>query len=132
MAGPLITPQQVIDYTESPKVKNREASKITVDIARATSKVLKLLNRSKDDPLFATSVPDEIQTALILWTEYYSLKEVEKQSSGFQSETFDDYSYTKAPNASIEEPEVLDLIESYIVGDSVNLTQKAKLRVLVL
>lgn len=118
----LIIPQDVIEYTESEKVKSRAENKLQMDIRRAQSKVLQHIRRTEDDELFKEGVPQAIKDALILYAEYFALKEIDKQSSGMQSESFDDYSYTRS-NVSIEEPDVFDLLDDYILGEPLNLNK---------
>lgn len=115
----LISTTDLVLYTDSEKVKARDVAKLEMDIRRAQSKILQHLKRTETDSLFIPAVPQAIKDSLILYAEFLSLKEIEKQKAGISAESFDDYSYTRSSNG-IEEPDVFDLLDEYILGEPLN------------
>lgn len=109
-----IVAADLIKYTDSEKVKKRNPEKLDMDIRRAEKTVLHLLNRKPDDSIFLNGAPEDIKSAIILYAEYYALWEIRKHSSGYKSESFDDYSYTLTDDFKLEEPDVKELIREYI------------------
>lgn len=115
----LISTADLINYTDSEKVKVRAVAKLEMDIRRAQSKVLQHLKRTETDALFIPEVPQAIKDSMILYAEFLSLKEIEKHKAGISAESFDDYSYTRS-STGIEEPDVFDLLDEYILGEPLN------------
>lgn len=107
---PLISPQDLIDYTDNVKIKSRPENKILIDISRAYSKLVYLCGQ---DLLSFEELPPDIKTSLILYSEYYGYTSILSASSNMQTESFDDYSYT-VKDVALQEPEIHALIKPYI------------------
>lgn len=112
----LIVPQDVKDYTTSSKVKARTDEQLNIDIGRAELKLEAMTGRKTDDPIFSP-LPAQIETFLILWSEYYGAAS-DFESTGIKSETFDDYSYTKEKATTIPIPDTNNLIENYKIENA--------------
>ena len=125
---PIVTTAEVIAYTEVEKVKTRAEEKLAMDIRRAEQKVRNFLGHLFEDTVKYPTVPEVAKDAILLYAEYYARLEINKQSDGIKSETFDDYSYTKAEKA-IQEPDALGLLLPYIAKPNTGTTKLAfKLR----
>lgn len=109
----LITKDDVLAYTSIASVTAR-GEKITNDILRAEIRVFAICNHNFSDVTKYPTIPPEVKLATILWTEYYTLKELGKESEGLKSETLPDYSYVKANNAGIAEPDTYLLLAPFI------------------
>jgi len=91
---PWITPAEVIAYTDFKQVRDRDESKLRMDISRAEQYVISYTGNDFAD---ADVIPDPVRTALILLTEMYAYNACADAKSGgrrMKSEAFDDYSYT--------------------------------------
>jgi len=97
---PWVNPQEVKVYTSNKKVKARADTKLATDILRAEQHVINYTrNKFGGDKV----VPVPVKTAVILIAEAFAISAAEKaEVSGiFQSERFDDYSYTTAATSRI-------------------------------
>ena len=110
---PLIQKEDVLAYTTISKVVSR-GERLVQDISRAEKRVFAICGHNFSDILKYPEIPSDVKLAAILWTEYYSMKEANKETDGFKSESFDDYSYQKAGNANITEPDTFLLLSPYI------------------
>ena len=111
----LITPEQVIDYTEFDAVKARAPTKLKSDILQAEielfNKVGHKFSDSKYDPL-----PAEVRLALVKLAEYYALVNSDESiAKGYTSERLGDYSYTLSDGTNISKPSIDLLIADYVV-----------------
>lgn len=115
----LITPQQVKDYTDFPKVQERADAKLAFDITQAESDVFSYVGHRFTEPEYIP-LPDEVKTALILLTEHYALIRTDKALvKGYTSEKLDDYSYTrKDGDVFVNKPEIANLLKSFVKGGS--------------
>lgn len=111
----LITPQEVIDYTESPRIKKRAVSKLELDIIMAENKVFDIVGHDFSDTEKYPQLPDKAKIALLMWAEYYALKAIKRPTEGMKSEQLDEYSYTKY--AELPEPDTYDLLKEFIEDD---------------
>ncbi len=92
MGRPWVTPEDVKDYSDLEKVKNRSDAKLKIDIQRAESFIIHYCNHDFSAEKYMGSVPENVKTAAVLLAEYYAYS---KQNVGSKvSETFDDYAYT--------------------------------------
>lgn len=128
----LISKDDVLGYTSIAKVTAR-GDKLLQDITRAEKMVFEICGHQFTGtdattglPLYPT-IPEDVKLATILWTEYYALKEIGKETEGIKSETLLDYAYVKANNASVAEPDTYLLLKPYIIADAPS-TSKAVLK----
>ncbi len=128
---PWLTPEELKEYTDFEKVKNRDDIKVKTDITRAENYIIHRTNNDFSNEIYIT-VPDAIKLATLLVAEYYSQSSaVDKDSdtlySDYQSESFKDYSYTKKSSVrdrSVEDIDIDALISRYIkqpITDSVRI-----------
>lgn len=115
----LITPQQVKDYTDFPKVQERADAKLAFDIRQAESDVFSYVGHRFTEPEYFP-LPEEVETALVLLTEHYALIRTDKSlMKGYTAEKLDDYSYTrKGGNVFANMPEIANLLKDYVKGGS--------------
>jgi len=101
LARPWVTPEEVKEYTDNTKVKDRSDIKLEVDIFRAEQDVIKYTGNHFNNPDKFTEIPRPVKLAVILLAEMYagSSNDGDKNSGNYKSETFDDYSYTIADTA---------------------------------
>jgi len=99
---PWILPQNVKDYTDFQKVKDRSDPKLTVDIRRAENAIIEYLNRDfteidpETDLPYYTDIPQDVLDATIILSESIALNAVSSsRAEGLESEDFDDYSYKR-------------------------------------
>lgn len=92
MERPWITAQEVIDYSDLSDVVTRSPAKLSIDIRRAESYIIKYCNNDFTDEEYNDSIPEDVRVADILLTEYFAHNKAIIGSK--KSETFDDYSYT--------------------------------------
>lgn len=91
---PWVTPQEVKEYSEIPAVQKRSDARLTVDIARAEQYVITYTHNTFGD---MDAVPPSVRAAVLILAEAYARSATSKFiTSGLQSETLDDYSYTAA------------------------------------
>lgn len=94
MKRPWIEPEQVRDYTLSPKVEARTDSQLAYDIARAEKYVIFHTHNKFDSKEYESGLPSDVTMAVILLAEAYAKKAIVQKEGALSSETFDDYSYT--------------------------------------
>ena len=120
---PWVTPGEVKDYSDNPKIQNRNEEKLKVDIFRAEQYVIRYTgNTFKDDAKFP-AVPEGVRLAVILLAEMYatSAAEYDEKSGNYKSETFDEYSYTLADTAKKQENiDLGPLLDEYVVSMTKN------------
>jgi hypothetical protein len=112
----LILPIDIVEYTENEAVKARSINKIQMDILKAETKIFNIVGHKFEA---VNEIPQPVKLAAILYTEYYALLAVARktQDSDKQSETLDEYSYTRG-KSEIPEPDVEDLLLPYIVSST--------------
>lgn len=116
-ARPWVTPSEVKAYSENPKVQQRSDDRLSMDIARAESYVITATHNN-----FSAyeNIPDDVKRAIILLAEHYAISAIQT-SSMYQSETFDDYSYTaKSSESSIDSLGISALLTDYIISEPKN------------
>ena len=113
---PWVTPQEVKDYSDNPKVQNRTDEKLKFDIARAELKVIRYTkNRFEDNEKFPV-IPEPVSLAVILLAEMYAGSSAEIDKGNYKSESFDEYSYTVADTATKQENiDLGPLLDDYVV-----------------
>jgi hypothetical protein len=92
MERPWIAPSDVKDYSDLADVQNRSDTKLTIDIRRAESYIIKYTNNDFSDDKYSDSIPEDIRVADILLAEYFAHNM--SVIGNKKSESFDDYSYT--------------------------------------
>ena len=113
--NPLITPEQVIEYTEFDAVKARVPAKLESDILQAEIELFNKAGHKFSDSQYIP-LPAEVQLALIKLTEYYALvNSDESMAKGYTSERLGDYSYTLSDGTNISKPSIDLLIADYVV-----------------
>ncbi|WP_373325629.1 DUF3199 family protein [Sporomusa paucivorans] len=111
---PLITPEQVIEYTEFEAVKARAPNKLQSDILQAETELFSKAGHKFDTPAY-TPLPATVELALIKLTEYYALiNSDESIAKGYTSERLGDYSYTLSDGRTVSKPAIDLLIAEYI------------------
>ncbi len=89
-----IDTNDVILYTDNENIKNRDTNKLENEILMAQSYIKWFTKNNFKDFI---EIPKEVKLAAIKITEYLAAKKInEVNHEGYNSETFDDYSYTKS------------------------------------
>ena len=101
MKRPWIEPQQIREYTSSPKVEARTDTQLAYDIARAEKYVIFHTHNSFDSEEYENGLPSDVTMAVILLAEAYAKQAITQKEGAMKSETFDDYSYTVDTEADI-------------------------------
>lgn len=110
-ARPWVTPQDVIDYTESEKVKQRSETRLKVDIARAEQYVITLTHNDFSD---CDEIPSPVKAAVLILAETYATNAI-RAARDMKSETYDDYSYQSESTAiSVESLDLAALLDEYV------------------
>lgn len=110
----LITPQQVIDYTEFEAVKSRTTNKLQSDILQAETELFSKAGHRFDKPPYPP-IPPEVTLALIKLAEYYALVNSDESiTKGYSSERLGDYSYTLSDGRTVNKPAIDLLIADYV------------------
>ncbi len=106
-----VTPDEVREYSDIKAVKERNDSKLKVDITRAEQYIITYTHNDFKD---YEEIPEAVKTAALILSEAYannsgiSAKEV-------KSETFDDYSYTaESTSITIESLDLAALLDDYV------------------
>lgn len=116
MERPWITPKEVQDYSDSPKVKTRSENQLQFDIARAEKHVISLTNNKFDSEEYLNTLPSDVRMAAILLAEAYAKRSIAQKDGMMSSETFDDYSYTIDSDADLDESlGIGPLLEDYVL-----------------
>jgi len=120
---PWVTPQEVKDYSENPRVTSRDDSRLKVDILRAEQRVIAITGNRFDDADEFPEIPLNVKTAVMLLAEMYAIGAAgaDANSGNFRSESFDDYSYTLHDTESkIDNIDIEPLLADYIVARARN------------
>ena len=118
-----VTPQEVKDYSDNPKIQNRNEEKLKLDIFRAEQYVIRYTGNTFEDDVKYPAVPEGVRLAVILLAEMYaaSAAEHDEKSGNYKNETFDDYSYTLADTAKKQENiDLGPLLDEYVIGVTKN------------
>ncbi|MDV6040358.1 DUF3199 family protein [Bacillus sp. SM-B1] len=116
---PLITAQELIDYTVLPEVKNRPVPLLEQDILEAETEINNIPNIANfaDKTKFPV-IPEEVKLACKKLAQYYAYTNADTTAmKGIKSESVGggDYSYTK-DSSSIAKPSVLYLLKKFMVN----------------
>lgn len=115
---PWVTPDEVRNYSESPKVKARSDERLAIDITRAEQYVIAYTHNRFED---YEELPDPVKAAVIILADSHAYTAVMTSTTGgMKSETFDDYSYTvadSASGASIEDLGLNILLDEFVIDD---------------
>lgn len=129
-----ITPDEIIDFSSNPEIKKRDPKNIEMDILRAKAKIsgiFKNSNKNYDTIVEKNPNSKELRLAHILYAEYYGLQSLVISKADIQSETYDDYSYTRRTDKAVIEPDIMPLIKPFLEDDSPSIrTTTMRLRVL--
>lgn len=119
MERPWITPKDVKDYSDSPKVKARSDNQLQFDIARAEKHVISLTHNKFDSEEYLNALPSDVKVAAVLLAEAYAKRSIAQKEGMMSSETFDDYSYTIDSDADLDESlGIGPLLEDYVLDPS--------------
>ena len=115
MERPWIKPEQVKEYTSSPKVKARSDKQLAFDIARAERYIIFYTHNKFND---ASRIPSDVSMAVILLADSYAKQSIAQKDGAISSETFDDYSYTMDTDSDIAESLGLGaMLDDYVLED---------------
>lgn len=115
---PWITPADVIAYTEFQSVKDRDTTKLTYDIIRAESDIIQYTGNDFADEETYPVIPDEILLADKILAEHYALRALDEgRATGYKSEKFDDYSYTRFDKEMAESLGIGSLLAPHIIPE---------------
>lgn len=113
---PLITAQELIDYTVLSEVKKRPVPLLEQDIIEADTEIYNLSKIDFSDKTKYPEVPEEVKLACKKLAQYYaSINSDTNAMKGIKSESIGggDYSYTK-DSSSITKPSVLYLLQKFM------------------
>ena len=111
---PWVTPADVKAYSDYEDVQQRSDVKLAVDITRAEQVVISYTHNKFDDEEL-TEIPANVKTAVILLAERYAHTAF-KVARAYQSETFDDYSYTANDSeVSLSELGIGALLDEFVI-----------------
>lgn len=117
MVRPWVTPQEIRDYSEIPKIQKRSDTRIAVDIARAEQYIITYTHNSFSSE---RKIPQAVRTAVLLLAEAYGNNAV-ADSKEVKSETFDDYSYTcESTQINVESLGLEVLLDEFVVPTEKN------------
>ncbi|KXO00878.1 DUF3199 family protein [Bacillus tropicus] len=120
---PLITAQELIDYTVLPEVKKRPVSLLEQDILEAETEINNIPNIDNfADKTKYPVIPEEVKLACKKLAQYYAYTNADTNAmKGIKSESVGsgDYSYTK-DSSSIIKPSVLSLLKKFITDTGKN------------
>ena len=118
MKRPWVKPQQVKEYTSSPKVKKRSDTQLAYDIARAEKYVIFHTHNQFKAAEYSSNLPSDVIMAVILLAEAYAKQAIVQKNGAVSSETFDDYSYTIDTNSDIADRLGLGaMLEEYVLPE---------------
>ena len=122
----LITPQQIRDVTTSSQISALTDAQLNDAITLAECKLSEVTGRPLDDSVFVPTLPDRVRVYLIRYAEWYALQDLIRHgssTSNLNSESYDDYSYTRSTTTdtiqhSLSEPDLYCLVEEYVTEDA--------------
>lgn len=115
---PWITSAEVKEYTEFQKVKVRPDTKLQLDIVRAEQYIISKTNNKFVDDVAYPTIPEPVKLATILVGEFYANAATD-DATKYESETFDDYSYTRN-DVKVEDLDLEPLLKDYVIVASKN------------
>lgn len=114
---PWVTPEEVREYTDYPKVQTRSDNKLVIDISRAELYVIAYTRNRFED---YAQIPAPVKNAVILVAEMYAQNAAEAKGA-YKSETYDDYSYTLADTgAKLDNLLLAPLLDEYVLAENRN------------
>lgn len=127
MNRPWVKPEEVIEYSQSAKVKSRSVKQLAFDIARAERYVIFHTHNKFDGDKYLASIPDDVKMAVIILAEAYAKQAIIQKDGIMQSESFDDYSYTASSDTDLAEKLGLGLLlDDYVLEKSGKVTMKLR------
>lgn len=127
MNRPWVKPEEVIEYSQSAKVKSRSVKQLAFDIARAERYVIFHTHNKFDGDEYLASIPDDVKMAVIILAEAYAKQAIIQKDGIMQSESFDDYSYTASSDTDLAEKLGLGLLlDDYVLEKSGKVTMKLR------
>lgn len=111
---PLITPQDLIDYTVFDEVKTRLPTNLTNDIIEAEAEIYQVIGHSFEDTTTYPTLPEDAKVAYLKLAQFYALVNSDKATvKGYSGEKIGDYSYTYKGD-TLNKPEFYHLVSKYI------------------
>lgn len=108
----MITPDQVIQYTEFQEVKNRSPEKLKFDILEAEQVVFSYVGHDFKE---YDEIPKQVELALIKLTEYFAINNSQSATiKGIQSESLGDYSYSLSDGSTFNTFSIGKLLDAYV------------------
>lgn len=112
---PWVTPAEVRAYSDYKDVQERTDAKLAVDISRAEQAVISYTHNRFDGEDLEV-IPSGVITAVILLAERYAHTAF-RTTQAYQSETFDDYSYTaNNSEVSLDDMGLGSLLDEYVLA----------------
>ncbi|WP_139491783.1 protein YqbG [Brevibacillus dissolubilis] len=110
----MITPQQVMDYSEFDVVKKRAQEKLAHDIIQAKSDIYQYVGHRFSPDQYPT-VPEEAILACLRLAEFYALINSDESAvKGYKSERIGDYSYTLNDGNVVHKPMLASLLAGFV------------------
>lgn len=114
---PVITPQDLLDYSVFPEVQERKTELLEKDILEAENEIKELIGHNFDTAEYET-VPEDAKLAYLKLAQFYALiNSDESIVKGYESETLGDYSYTLSNGGTIRKPIIDHLLSPYAKED---------------
>lgn len=118
MERPWVKPEQIKEYTSSPKVMARSDAQLAYDIARAEKYVIYHTHNKFRAAEYSSRLPPDVAMAVILLAEAYAKQAIAQKDGVKKSETFDDYSYTMDTDSNIADSLGLGaMLEEYVLPE---------------
>ena len=107
-----ITPDEVREYSDIKAVKERNDSKLSVDITRAQQYIVTYTHNDFNE---FDEIPIAVKTAALILSEAYAYNS-NISSNEKKSETFDDYSYTaESVLISAQSLDLAALLDEFVI-----------------
>ncbi|KIQ88496.1 hypothetical protein RW25_07165 [Bacillus sp. L_1B0_8] len=122
----IITPEQLIDYTEFDEVKQRNPKLLRMDIVEAQIDIFSLTFVDFQDKEKFPGIPEEVEIACLKLAQYYALVNSDEASvEGVQSQRMGNYS---EQTTGYVKPNVKKLLNEWILEKKRNGTVSLRLR----
>ncbi|PEE20742.1 hypothetical protein CON95_26980 [Bacillus toyonensis] len=135
---PIITPQQLLEYTIIDDIKERDSKLLLMDIVEAQNEIFTLTLVNFEDKEQFPKVPEVVEIACLKLAQYYALVNSDEAAlEQMQSERIGNYSYQrqseKAGNGLYQstgfiKPNVTSLLSVWIKEKQSNGTARMRLR----
>lgn len=107
-----ITPDEVREYSDIKAVKERNDSKLSVDITRAQQYIVTYTYNDFNE---FDEIPIAVKTAALILSEAYAHNS-NISSNEKKSETFDDYSYTaESSSITVDSLDLAALLDEFVI-----------------